>query len=135
MTVAVGIDEHLEIIITKNYGVVMGQGRPDLRLFQFGRYVKVLIVPQHLGARAEARLRLIVSLDVREVPRPGCLLPIRFVQPAINHDRPRGVMTLVALWHDELHSRPIAAKIPLCQSVAAHQTGKGEENSESRYHL
>ena len=82
--VAIGIDEDLEVVVVEDDGVALGQRSPDVRLLHLGTDVEVLVVPQHLRARAEARRRRRVAFDVDERVGPGSRRPARFVEFAVD---------------------------------------------------
>ena len=71
VVVAVRIEEDLEVVVfVEDVGIVLGVGALDVRLLQLGADVEILVVPEHLGAGAEARLDAPVALDVHEVVGP-----------------------------------------------------------------
>ena len=67
VVVAVGVDEDFEIVVVEDDRVVLGERAPDVRLFQFGGDVEVLVVPEHLGAGAKAGLGFASPFDVGEI--------------------------------------------------------------------
>ena len=66
-----------------------GQRRPDVGLFHLGGDVEVLVVPQHLRARAEARPRTAVAFDVDERVGPGRCRPRGLVELAVDGEGAR----------------------------------------------
>ena len=75
MVVAVGIKKHLKVVILEDDRVMLGQGRPNMRLFQLGGNIKVVFVPQHLGAGAKPRRGLQIAFNIRKVFRPRRVAP------------------------------------------------------------
>ena len=87
MVVAVGVDEDLEVIVVEDDRVVLGEGRPDVRLFQQGTDIEIRVVPEHLGARPRTGAGADVSLDVHEVIGPGSGFPGLLVELAVELGR------------------------------------------------
>ncbi len=74
-----------------------GQRRPDVRLFEFGADIEILVVPQHFHASAEAGFGMIVALDIDECIGPLALAPGRIVQMPVDFDRRDSAMAFVLL--------------------------------------
>ena len=104
---AIGAQEDFKIVVLKNHFVLFGDRTPDVRLFQFGENVKVLIIPEHLGMRAKARGRFTIPFDICKIRSPGDGRPNRFVSDTINCDRTCGFTADVGTWNDRFHLRPI----------------------------
>ena len=90
--VAGGIEEDLEVVVAEDDGIVLGERRPDVRLFEFGGDVEVAVVPEHLGAGAKAGRGVAGALNVDEVVGPGGVLPGRVVQVAVDADGAGGAV-------------------------------------------
>src|SRR5262245_19083925 len=84
ISVAVRIDEDFEVIVVKDYRITLCQRSPNVRLIHLGANVKVLIIPQHPGARRETRAGPRGALDVNKVVRRRRPPPRRFIQLAVN---------------------------------------------------
>src|SRR5579859_1766988 len=96
MAVAIGIDKDFEIVVLKDDGVILLDRGPDMRLIQFGADVKKLVIPEHLDACTQGRLRLGVAFDVPKRFRPGYGLPGVIVQFAVNYRRLGRAITDIA---------------------------------------
>ena len=90
MAIAVRIDKDLEVgIVVKNVGIVLFQGRPDMRLLELSADIEALIVPEHFDPCPIGRLGLIDALDIREIRSPGYSEPSRVIELAVELDRRR----------------------------------------------
>ena len=83
VAVAVRVDEQFEIVVMENHRVVLGQGTPDMRLFEFGRDVEILVVPLHFGAGPESGARLGAAFNVDKVRCPR-RIPPPAIDPAVD---------------------------------------------------
>ena len=94
-------EEHFKIVVVKDYRIVFRELCRDIRLFELRRDVEVLVVPQHLYARAEAWFRHDRTLNVNEVRRPRDVLPGGVVQFAVNRNRVGCARHPVGVWHGQ----------------------------------
>jgi hypothetical protein len=74
-----------------------GERGPDVRLFHLGGNIEVLVIPQHLHARAKARPRLSVAFNIDKVVRPASSGPCRIIKTAIDLDNAFGARAIVTL--------------------------------------
>ena len=93
--VAVGIDEHLEVMLAVEDRVAVGEGGPEVGLLQFGPDVEVRVVPQDLRAGRPLRRRPGFAPDVDEGIRPGGETPRGVGQVAVDGGRRRGARGVV----------------------------------------
>ena len=86
LRLASGINKHLEVGIIEDDRVVIGQRGPDVRLFELGGNVKIIVIPQQLGARAETRFGSGVTQDVHENSSPRRVRPRGFIKQTVHVD-------------------------------------------------
>src|SRR5437867_10447855 len=98
MAIRVRVEEDFEIVVAKNDRIVLSQCLPDVWLFQFGRDVECLVVPEHFHPRAQRRIGLLVPFDVAERLAPWRIRPGRVVQFTVDNDRRTRSITDVATW-------------------------------------
>src|SRR5262249_44893466 len=119
--VAVRVDEDLEVVLMEDHGVVLAVRRPDVGLFELRADVEVLVVPEHLHAGEEPRLRLRVALDVDEGRGPGRGTPGRLLEPAVDRKWLRRPVADVTLRLDLSHSVPVGGGTDERQAREHHQ--------------
>src|SRR5471030_1319780 len=95
--VARRVQEDFEIVIVENNGIVLGEGGPDVRLFEFGGHIEELFVPQHFDARVNAGTGFPGALDIDEPAGPRGLAPGGVIQAAVDLEGRTGTVAGVVL--------------------------------------
>ncbi len=97
MRVAVRVDEDLEVVVVEYDGVPLLELGPDVGFLHLRRYVKEVIVPEHLDPGGETGRRQILALDVDELVGPWRRVPGRLVDAPVDVDGDVGLGADVVL--------------------------------------
>ena len=95
LTVAVGVDEHLEVIVVVYDGVALRELCYHVVLHEAGAYVKVFVVPHHLGPCGFHGFGISLAADVDERLCRDCLGPVGLVEFAVDFNFSRGAECVV----------------------------------------
>ena len=96
VSVAIGVDEYLEVRVVVDDGVALVEDAPHVGFFYLGSHIEVVVVPEHLGLGVEARCGMALAADVAERLGPWGCLPVGFVEQAVDGGWLGGVAGYIA---------------------------------------
>ena len=132
VVIAVRIDEHLEVVVLKDYCVVLLDRGQYVRLLQLSGDIEVVVVPEHLGPGAEAGLWLLRPLDVQKLLGPGGGLPSRIIELPVDHGWLAGETADVATGSKLLHLCPVFGGAGHRESARAAKTSNAQPDDQTR---